>query len=218
MTEKPPWGRVLLGVLGIGSLGTGAAAVFVSTNGTGTGVLIAFGGVAVILVLLGDGAETFRWGIIGHRAVRHATPDNPERTHALDQVVAKGRQLAAGHESNPSEVLDWLRGGNEEQRITALAMMEESPRLRNLDAVLAAVKVPRSAFEQYHALLVAQLMLVDLDAADAQRIADVVSGMRFDRGSDRAHVRERILVTLHRLQQTCQESDQGTQRVGGAEH
>lgn len=54
--------RVLTGLLGAGSFGTGVLAVFVTQNGTGTGVLLAFGGVLLVLALLGNRIESFELG------------------------------------------------------------------------------------------------------------------------------------------------------------
>ncbi len=50
------------GPLGVGSFGTGVLAVFVSTNGTGTGVLLAFGGAALVVALLGGRIESVEFG------------------------------------------------------------------------------------------------------------------------------------------------------------
>jgi hypothetical protein len=38
------------------------SAVFLSTNGTGTGVLVAFGGIVLVLALLGDRIESLEFG------------------------------------------------------------------------------------------------------------------------------------------------------------
>jgi hypothetical protein len=54
--------RVLTGLLGAASFGTRVFAVFVTQNGTGTGVLLAFGGVLLVLALLGDRIESFEFG------------------------------------------------------------------------------------------------------------------------------------------------------------
>lgn len=40
----------------------GVAAVFLSANGTGTGVLVAFGGIVLVLALLGDRIESLEFG------------------------------------------------------------------------------------------------------------------------------------------------------------
>ncbi|WP_159401554.1 hypothetical protein [Streptomyces sp. NRRL F-5053] len=54
--------RVLLGLLGAASFGTGVLAVFVARDGAGTAVLIAFGGALLVLALLGDRVESLEFG------------------------------------------------------------------------------------------------------------------------------------------------------------
>jgi hypothetical protein len=56
------WLRLLLGGLGATSFGAGVVAVFITMNGTGTGVLLAFGGVVLVLALLGDRIESLEFG------------------------------------------------------------------------------------------------------------------------------------------------------------
>jgi hypothetical protein len=56
------WVRLLLGVLGAASFGAGVTAVFRTMNGTGTGVLLAFGGTVLVLALLGDRIESLEFG------------------------------------------------------------------------------------------------------------------------------------------------------------
>lgn len=135
------WLRLLLSLLGAASFGAGAAAVFLSTNATGTGVLIAFGGVVLVLALLGDRIESLEFG---------------------------GAKLR----------------------------MQAKPELWDFDSVLTAIKRARTPFEQYHALRLADIMLDDLDAADKQRLVEVVKGVRgrrFRRDTDRWLFSERIL-------------------------
>ncbi|GHJ40043.1 hypothetical protein [Streptomyces sp. TS71-3] len=54
--------RGVLGVIGGGSFGTGVCAVFLTTNGTGTGVLLAIGAVLLVFALLGNRIESFEVG------------------------------------------------------------------------------------------------------------------------------------------------------------
>jgi hypothetical protein len=59
-----------------------------------------------------------------------------------------------------------------------------------------AIKRARTPFEQYHALLLADMMLDDLDAGDKQRLVEVVNsvrGRRFRRDTDRWLLSEQIL-------------------------
>jgi hypothetical protein len=107
-----------------------------------------------------------------YRSVRGSMRAGPERTRALEKVVARARRLAAEQPFEPAEVLRWLREGSEEERITALAMMQAKPELRNFDAALSAIKHPRSPFEQYHAMLLTAKMIDNLDSGQRRRLAE----------------------------------------------
>jgi hypothetical protein len=236
------WLRLLLGTLGAASFGAGVVAVFVSANGTGTGVLLAFGGAVLVLALLGDRIDSLEFGgtklklraaaadkfalaedsesrgdsvtaarlraeaqvlleaagpiASEYRTVRGSMPAGPARTMAMELVVARARQLAMEQAFDAAEVRRWLQEGNDEERVTALAMMEAEPELRDVDAALSAIKRSRTPFEQYHALLLADRMLDDLNADDKQRLVEIVSGVRgwrFRHDTDRRLLSEQIL-------------------------
>lgn len=82
-------------------------------------------------------------------------PPDPERTIAMERVVARARKLADEQAFDPAMVLRWLREGNDEERVTALAMMQARRELRDLDSLLIAITRSRTPFEQYHVLLLA---------------------------------------------------------------
>ena len=135
-----------------------------------------------------------------YATVRAASRSGPERTRAMEQVVADARRQAAAQDFDPGEVARWLREGNDERRVVALAMMEERAELRDLDLVLEAIAHPHSAFEQYHALKVAAAMVDDLDASQRRRVADAIRreqrGLRFRYDSDRWRLSEHVLQRL----------------------
>jgi len=234
--------RMVLGVLGAGSFAAGILAVFVSENGTGTGVLIAFGGAVVVLALLGNRIESLEFGgtklrlraaaaerfalaeeseqrgdvaeadrlraearalldtagpiAADYRSTRGSMRAGPDRTRAMEEVVAQARRLAAEQTFDTVEVGRWLREGSDEERITALGMMQAKPELRDFDAMLAAIEDSHSAFEQYHAMLLALRMLDDLSATQQGQLTDVVRsirGLRFRRDTDRWRLSEEIL-------------------------
>jgi len=54
--------RAILGLLGLGSFGLGAWAVFVTDNGGGAAVLVGFGGLLVVLAVLGGRIEEIEFG------------------------------------------------------------------------------------------------------------------------------------------------------------
>jgi hypothetical protein len=240
-----PWLRLLLGLLGGASFGTGVVAVFVTENGTGTGVLLGFGGIVLVVALLGDRIESLEFGgsrlrmraeaaerfalaedserqgdritaarlraeaqslldaagpiAFEYRAIRGTMPYGPERTKAMRGVVARARQLATQHSFQPAEVARWLEHGTDEERITALAMMQAEPKLRNFGGVLMVIKKPRSGFEQYEALVLAEMMLAGLSGQDRQRLGSVirsVRGFRFRRDAELWRLSERVLDSI----------------------
>ncbi|MFF7726828.1 hypothetical protein [Streptomyces sp. NPDC008001] len=237
--------RVLTGLLGAGSFGAGTLAVFTTENGTGAGVLLAFGGVLLVLALLGSRVESFELGgaslrlraaaaerfalaeeserrgdsdtagrlrgeaqalldaagpiAADYRAVRGSMRPGRDRTRAMEEVVSRARRLSAEQPFEAGEVLRWLREGNDEERVTALAMMQARRELRDFEAALVVIRDPRSPFEQYHAMQLAALMTEDLDAAQRRRLAEAVNsqrGFRFRLDSDRWRLSEEILRRL----------------------
>ncbi|MDF3288467.1 hypothetical protein [Streptomyces silvisoli] len=234
--------RAAMGLLGAGSFGTGVCAVFATDNGTGTGVLLAFGGVLLVLALFGNRVESFelgganlklraaaaerlalaeeseRWGDtttaeqlraeaqalleaagpIAERywSLRHSMRPGRERTLAMEQLVSRARRLPEERPFEPTEVVRWLREGTDGERVIALAMMQASRELRNFEAVVAAIEDSHSAFEQYHAVLLAKLMVDDLNTAQLRRLAETLrsqQGHRFQRDTDRWELSEDIL-------------------------
>ncbi len=234
--------RILMGLLGAGTFGAGGLAVFVTENGTGTGVLLIMGGGLLVFALLGNRIESLEFGgtklklraaaaeryalaaesedrgdhdaadrlrseaqalmdtagpiASDYRSVRSSMGAGRDRTRAMQQVVEKARRLAADRSFEPSVVQGWLRDGTEEERITALAMMQARSELRDFDAVLAAIEHSRSAFEQYHAMKLAKSMLVDLDSTQIGKLTDAVKAQRdwrFRADSNRWQLSEEIL-------------------------
>lgn len=247
-----PWLRVLLGAIGAASFGLGIFALFTTENGTGTGVLLAFGGILSVLALLGNRIESFEAGGVSlrmraeaaerfalaeeaehrgevatagrlraeaqalmqaagpiatqYRTVRSSMPAGPDRTVELEAVVARARRLAREQPFDPLAVAAWLRDGTDEERVTALAMMQARPELRNFDAALDAIEHSHSAFEQYHAILLAGEMLNYLDPEQQGRLADVLESVRgrdFRPGGDRWQLSENILRRLASLRRSA---------------
>ncbi|MEU6412839.1 hypothetical protein [Microbispora sp. NPDC046933] len=240
LTMKP-WTRILMGVLGAVSFVAGAIAVFVTENGLGAAVLVVFGGVVMVLALLGSSIESLEFGgaklvvravheklqladasegrgdiaeagrlraeakalleTIGpvateYRSTRRSMPAGPARTEAMEKVVSDVRRLSAELPLDSAEVLRWLEQGAEEQRIAALAIMQARPETRNFDAALEAIENSRSAFEQYHAMLLSLQMVDDLDQEQRRRLAEVIRSerdARFRKDGDRLWLSEHIL-------------------------
>jgi hypothetical protein len=105
----------------------------------------------------------------------------------------------------------WFEEGSAGARVTALALMEGNPGLRNFQAMLDAIEGPRSAFEQYHGLLLAEMMVFDseprLTKGECAELAAVIkralrrsrlrASTAASRDSDRKVIGERILKKLN---------------------
>ncbi|MGW2020337.1 hypothetical protein [Streptomyces sp. NPDC001927] len=98
--------RTLTVLLGAGSFGLGAHAVFATQNGTGAAALIVFGGVLLLLALLGSRVESLEFGgatlrLRAAAAERFALAEESERLGDIataHQLRAEARTLldAAG--------------------------------------------------------------------------------------------------------------------------
>jgi hypothetical protein len=104
-------------------------------------------------------------------------------------------------------VQELFASGKEGNRVLALVMMHVAPELASSDAIAEAIAAPRTAFEQYHALVAAEALAnltprpVGLD--DVRRAVEVALATgRFDaRDSDRGQVARRVLSKLSQEQQ-----------------
>jgi hypothetical protein len=114
--------------------------------------------------------------------------------------MTQARRLSRTDAFEPIDVATWFDEGAPEARITALGLMQGNPRLRDFDAAVDAIEDPESAFEQYHGLRLAEMMLPDLTRGQRAELGVVVGralrtfGVRRD--SDRRECGTRILQAL----------------------
>jgi len=131
--------RVLTGLLGAASYGTGVFAVFVTDNGTGAGVLLGFGGVLLVLALLGNRVESFEIGGTKLRLRAAAA----ERFALANESERRGDSTTAGRLRAEAQALldaagpiaaDYrhVRGSMLPGRARTLAMEEIVSRARHL--------------------------------------------------------------------------------------
>jgi len=97
-----------------------------------------------------------------YRRLRGSMRAGRERTTAMDAVVAQASTVSGTEDLDPEEVAEWFHQGKPEARVIALGLMQGEPRLRHFDAAIDAIEHSRSAFEQYHGLALAELMLPGL--------------------------------------------------------
>jgi hypothetical protein len=135
-----------------------------------------------------------------YRRLRSSMRAGGERTGALEHVMTEARRLSRSEEFEPVDVATWFDQGTAEARITALGLMQGNPDVRDFEAALDAIEDPHSAFEQYHGLKLAEMMIPDLTRGQQAQLAHIVKrclrSFRVRRDSDRRQCAEGILVAL----------------------
>ncbi|MFC5008254.1 hypothetical protein ACFPIJ_61885 [Dactylosporangium cerinum] len=156
-------------------------------------------------------AETLR--AEGVRLIRQATaaagryeqvrrgPADPDRTAAMEALVAEAKASTAAGAWLPEQVRDLFREGRDGGRVFALALMEGEPALIDVACVLDAVGASRSAFEQYHALLVTEIAVPAMTPGEREATLRVIEAQtgprgRIREGTGRRRVAERIRTAV----------------------
>jgi hypothetical protein len=136
-----------------------------------------------------------------YEQLRESLAPGPDRTAKLEGVVAEARAAAREKRHEPAEVRQLFERGTDGERMYALGLMQEDGRLRDFAVALEAIEDSRSAFEQYYALSLAELMLPAL-TKDQRRELDAMLTKRpgnaayIRPGTDRWTVTQRILSRL----------------------
>ena len=78
-------------------------------------------------------------------------------------------------EFDAADVSSWFHNGDEALRVVALNLMLARKESRDLLAVLKTIDYPRSLFEQYYGLRLAQAMIPDLDRMERGLLAHSVT-------------------------------------------
>ena len=132
-----------------------------------------------------------------YEAVRSSMRSGPERTRAMEAEIARAREDAASGQFDPAELASLFRDGGDGKRVYVLGVLQSRPEFATAELVLDAIRSPRSAFEQFHSLLVAERALERFSDAERAAVTSAVGraaeSWNFRRDSDRAAVAERIL-------------------------
>jgi hypothetical protein len=94
-----------------------------------------------------------------YTSLRGEMPPGPERTAKMEAIIAEAQAGAHARDIDEEEVLRLLWTGSEGARVWALGVLEARPELATPRAVLEAVQHPDEMFDQYHALVLADLFL-----------------------------------------------------------
>lgn len=133
--------------------------------------------------------------------LRRHLPTGVERTMHMQSLVEAARDSARDSALSPAQVREFFARGGEGERIYALALMQGDPDAADLDLALDTIERSRSAFEQYQALVVAEILIPTLSSADRARLAESLHeqlrpGSYVSRSQTRRAVAERILRAL----------------------
>jgi hypothetical protein len=137
-----------------------------------------------------------------YEAVRRSMRSGTARTAAMEADVARAREDAQSDDftSTGEDLAELFRRGSDGERVYALAAMQVRPELATAEIVLEAIRAPRSPFEHYHSLLVADRIEPRLTPAEraalAAAIREQLNSQRLRRDSDRVSVAGRILERL----------------------
>jgi hypothetical protein len=113
-----------------------------------------------------------------YRRIRGSMKAGDRRTTVLEDVLNRTRALTDSGAFNANDVAEWFDHGTPEARITALALMQADPELRDFSAAVTAISRPASAFEQWHGLRLAELMYDDLTYGQRVELTDVLERVR----------------------------------------
>ena len=136
-----------------------------------------------------------------YEELRRDVPSSDARTAALETLVERIRELARRGRFDADEVQAMWKSEQEGRRIAALAAMEGRPELQDPEIVLDGIAASRTAFEQFHALLLAREMLPGMDEGLRTRLAAAIREQtgpegHVDGGTDRAILAAALLGAL----------------------
>ncbi|MEV4139396.1 hypothetical protein AB0J72_45450 [Dactylosporangium sp. NPDC049742] len=109
-----------------------------------------------------------------YEELRSTTPSTPGRTAEMETLIATARSAATGGQWQPEQVTDMFWRATDGDRIFVLGLMQGDVRLVDFDCAIDAVEHSRSAFEQYHALVVLDRDDLTFTAAQRTRLLSVL--------------------------------------------
>lgn len=138
-----------------------------------------------------------------YEELRATQTSGPRRTAAMEDLVRQARQLARSQKLTTLDVRGMFDRGTEGGRLMALALMEGDAGVADLPSVLTGITSPASAFEQFHALTVANLMVSSLTPAERDELAaplqDPAVNSAWGTDSSRSSLARTILERLQNL-------------------
>jgi hypothetical protein len=151
-----------------------------------------------------------------YEQLRATMPFSPRRTAQMEAVVRRAKQLATTGNFTAQDARTLFELGTEGHRIIALALMEGNVNLCYFPCVLDAIKQSVSAFEQFHALSIANLMVSSLTAEERQQLQDALNDRavqaHWATDTSRASIVDQILQRLGTLGGSSQQGGESSQQ------
>jgi hypothetical protein len=135
-----------------------------------------------------------------YNQLRATLAPSPQRTAQLEEVVRQARSLAKSQKFTAQDVGSMFLTGEDGSRVIALGIMQGDIRSADLDCVVDAVRNPRSTFEQWQALVVANLLVPTLTGAEREQLRqalqspEAAQSLAAGTTGDRRRLADRILA------------------------
>jgi hypothetical protein len=146
-----------------------------------------------------DLAEAVRPQAEAYEQVRATTAAGPARTRRMEEMIESARSEPADPEETAVDLRELFYQGGEGARIYSLGRMQANPEVRDFEVALDGIRRSRSAFEQYHALMLAEEMLPELEVREKNELAATLELERsrfLTPGTSRWSVAQRLLRKL----------------------
>jgi formylglycine-generating enzyme required for sulfatase activity/Mrp family chromosome partitioning ATPase len=138
-----------------------------------------------------------------YERIRHTMDAGDERTYLMTAVLERAARLAG--EDGVALVAEALFKTNTDGgRVIGLGLAAREPRRTQIDMAITAIAEMRSPFEQYHALVLAERLLLVLDPTAKEKLRGVIQSQMMRaitaRDPGRWAMANRILASLGREQ------------------
>lgn len=110
-----------------------------------------------------------------YEAIREKMPSSGQRTYLLTSLVSRAEQLVDS--TGAAQVGERLfHQGTDGSRIVGISLARKDPQRGHIEIALDAISRSRSAFEQYHALRLAEQVYPLLDPTARDRLSAAIKG------------------------------------------
>jgi hypothetical protein len=134
-----------------------------------------------------------------YERVRESEESGPRRTVMLEDQIRDARRQAPSREHDAAFVAKMFIDGTEGERIWALGTMQADHALADVSVIVSGIEHSRSAFEQWHALVLAWDVWDGLKEEDRAKVLDAIHGEMRPHGylqpwTDRYHLAQQIIA------------------------